>query len=45
MHFFMKYEKGELELVMSVHVDNVFMAGKPKTLKDIKENIKEKFNI
>ena len=30
---------------MSVHVDDVFMAGKPETLKSIKENIKEKFNI
>ena len=30
---------------MSVHVDNVFMAGKLETLKVIKENIKEKFNI
>ena len=30
---------------MSFRVDNVFMAGKPETLKDIKENIKEKFNI
>ena len=42
---FGKYEEGKLELVMSVHVDNVFMAGKPKTIKYIKENIKEKFNI
>ena len=30
---------------MSVHVNDVFMAGKPETLKVIKENIKEKFNI
>ena len=30
---------------MSVHVDGVFMAGKPETLKFIKENIKENFNI
>ena len=43
--FFQKYEKGKLELVMSVHVDDVFMAGKPETLKAIKENNKEKFNI
>ena len=38
---FRKDEKGKLELVMSVHVDDVFMAGKPETLKFIKE----KFNI
>ena len=31
--------------MMSVHVDNVFMAGKTETLNNIKENIKEKFNI
>ena len=43
--FFGKYKKGKLELVMSVHVDKVFMAGKPETLKGTKENIKEKFNI
>ena len=30
---------------MSVHVDDVFMDGKPETIKEIKENIKEKFNI
>ena len=43
--FFMKDEKGKLYLVVSIHVDNLFMAGKSETLKDIKENIKEKFNI
>ena len=43
--FFRKYEKRKLELVMPVHVNNVFMAGKPETLKGIKEKIKEKFNI
>ena len=43
--FFSKDEKGKLELVISVHVDYVFMAGKPETLKVIKERIKEKFNI
>ena len=42
---FRKYEKNNLELVMSVHVDDIFMAGKTETLKVIKENIKEKFNI
>ena len=30
---------------MSVHVDDVFMAGKSEKLKFVKENIKEKFNI
>ena len=33
---FMKDEKGKLELVMSVHVDNLFMAGNPETIKVIK---------
>ena len=43
--FFWKDEKGKLELVMSVHVDDIFMADKLETLKVIKENIKESFNI
>ena len=43
--FFRKDEKGELEIVMSVHTDDIFMAGKPETLKIIKEKIKNKFNI
>ena len=30
---------------MSAHVYGIFMAGKPETLKVIKENIKEKCNI
>ena len=42
---FRKDKKGKLELVISVHVENVFTAGNPETLKDIKENIKDKFNI
>ena len=33
---FRKYEKGKLEIVMSVHVDDAFMAGNPETLKYIK---------
>ena len=37
---FRKDEKGKLELVMSVHVDGVFVAGKPETLKVIKEKTK-----
>ena len=40
MYFFRKDEKGELELVISVHVDDLLMAVKPETLKVIKENIK-----
>ena len=34
--FFWKDENGKLELVISVHVDDLFMAGKPDTLKVIK---------
>ena len=30
---------------MSVHKNDVFMVGKTETLKGIKENIKERFNI
>ena len=30
---------------MSEHVDDVFMAGKPETIKFTKEKIKEKFKI
>ena len=33
---FRKYEKWNLELMMSVHVDNIFMAGKLETFKNIK---------
>ena len=43
--FFWKDEKGNLELVMLVHVDDAFLGGKPEMLKVIKEKIKEKFNI
>ena len=41
----MKTKKGKLQLVISVHVDDVFMDVNPETLKVIEENIKEKFNI
>ena len=34
--FFRKYDKGNLELMISVHVENVFMTGKTETLKNIK---------
>ena len=40
-----KYYKGKLELVMSVHLDDLFIAGSPETLESIKELIKLKFNI
>ena len=43
--FFRKDEKGKLELLMSAHMDDVFVAGKAETLKVITEKIKEKFNI
>ena len=45
LYFFIKDEKEKLELVMSFHVENLFMAGNMETLNKIKENIKEKFNI
>ena len=31
--------------MMSVHVNELFVAGKPETLNNIKEKIKEKFEI
>ena len=34
--FYNKDDEGKLELVMSVHVDDVFMAGNLDTLKNIK---------
>ena len=34
-----------MELVILVYVDNVFMTGNPETLNNIKENIREEFNI
>ena len=43
--FYKKDEKGKLELVMSVHVYDVFMAVKPYTLEKLKDFIKLKFNI
>ena len=33
---FRKYEKGKLEIVMSVHVEDTFMDYNPEILKDIK---------
>ena len=43
--FYKKEEGGKLELVISVHVDDVFMSGRTKTLENIKELIKLKFTI
>ena len=34
--FYHKYDDGELELMMSVHVDDVFVSGKWDTLEKIK---------
>ena len=45
LYFSRKYDKGQLELAMSVHVHYVFMAGQTETLNNTKENIKENFNI
>ena len=42
---FRKYYKWKLEIVMSVHVDGVFMAGNIETWKNTKGNIKGKLNI
>ena len=42
---FLKDEKGKFKLVISVHVDEVFIARNTETLKFIKEEIKQKFNI
>ena len=43
--FYKKDDIGRLELVMSVHVDDVFMAGNRETLEKIKDNIKPNSNI
>ena len=43
--FHKKDDNGKLELVILVHVDDVFVTGKPETLKKIKEIIKQKLNI
>ena len=40
-----KYDYGKLELMISFHVDGVFMVGKQDKLEKIKEMIKMKFNI
>ena len=37
--FYKKDDDGKLELVMSDHIDDVFMVGNPKTLKKIKNMI------
>ena len=43
--FFRKYEKGNVELIMSVHMNYVFVAGNLEVSKYIKENIKGNSNI
>ena len=43
--FYKKYDYGKLELMISFHVDGVFMVGKQDKLEKIKEMIKMKFNI
>ena len=43
--FHKKDDKGKVELVMSMHVDDVFMAVKSETLEKLKELINLKFNI
>ena len=40
--FFNKYDKEELELVISFHVDNVFKAGNTETLKHTPKKILRK---
>ena len=40
-----KGDNDKLELVMSVHINDAFMVGRPYTLRKIKEMIKLKFNI
>ena len=42
---YQKYDDTKLELVVSVYVDNVFMAGRPQTLEKIKEMVNLKPNI
>ena len=39
--FFKKYEKGKFELVISAHVVDVFMSGKPETLNNTKEKLRK----
>ena len=41
--FFKKSDNGKLERIISVHVDNLCMTGKPETLKNIKRNGKSEF--
>ena len=43
--FYKKYNKLKLELVVSVHVYDVFIAGSTETLQNLKELIKLEFNI
>ena len=43
--FYKKYDNNKLEIVMSVHVDDVFMAGSLETMEKIKEMINLNLNI
>ena len=43
--FYKKDDNGKLEIVMSVHVDDVFMARKLEKLSTIKDIINQNFNI
>ena len=43
--FLKKYDDRKLELVMSVHVEYVFMVGKPEKLDKIKDIIRQEFNM
>ena len=43
--YFRKDVKWKVEVVISVHIDDIFMVRNPETLKHIKENTKKKFNI
>ena len=43
--FYKKYYGDKLEIVMSVHVHDVFLEGRPEPLENIKDVIKLKFII
>ena len=43
--FYKKDDNGKLILMMSLHLDDVFMSWKSDTLEKTKENINTKFNI
>ena len=45
LNFYKRYDSEKLELLMSVHVDHIFMTGRPETLENFKGIINMKFNI